>query len=365
MNTEATLKTTPLLEYHRSKNARLAEFAGWLMPIQYEGIITETLHTRNKVSIFDICHMGEFLLKGNLKKSNLDFLMTSKLDDLTVGSCRYSSMLNKKGGIIDDLLIYRKAHEEWMIVVNAGNIDKDRQWIKENLSKNSEFKDVSNTTGKIDLQGPFSREVLKNIAPEITNLKYYTFTQTDILGEKNIISRTGYTGELGFEIYISNDKIEELWNKILKNDAVRPAGLGARDVLRLEMGYSLYGEDIDENITPLDAGLENFIDFNKDFIGKEALIKQKKSQKILRRVFINTLSRRSPRHNYSIFIKDKNAGRITSGTFSPHLQKGIGMGLIHKEALNGSNTVFLGDDSIKIEALITEKPFVKKTSLRN
>jgi aminomethyltransferase len=275
MITTPPLKNTPLYSDHVQRGALMSPFAGWNMPIQYEGIIAETLHTRKAVSCFDICHMGEFLIKGDPKSSGLDHLVTARIDNLAIGSCRYSSMLNDKGGVIDDLVIYRKAKDLWWVVVNAGTIEKDATHIKEHLSTNADFENLSEKTGKIDLQGPLARHVISALAPQASKLDYYTFLETEILGEKTIVSRTGYTGELGYEIYLSLDKILESWKMLLEDKRVKPAGLGARDILRLEMGYSLYGQDIDEQTTPLEAGLDKFIDFNKDFIGKAALLKQK------------------------------------------------------------------------------------------
>jgi aminomethyltransferase len=364
METLAGLKTTPLLQDHKTLHAKLGPFAGWEMPIQYEGILSETLYTRKAAACFDTCHMGEFFIKGNSQKSNLDAIVTARLKDLTTGSCRYASMLNKKGGIIDDLLVYRRTQEEWFLVVNAGNIEKDKKHFLENLSRDAEVIDLSGSLGKIDLQGPLAREVLRTIAPKACGLDYYTFTQADILGERNIISRTGYTGELGFEIYASSEKISSVWQALLSDKRAKPAGLGARDILRLEMAYSLYGQDIDEESTPLETGLEKFVDFDKDFIGKDALLKLRKSGLRYRRIFFQTLSRRSPRHNHKIFLKDSEIGLVTSGTFSPHLECGIGMGNSKMPLLVGQN-ISVGDENLKIDAVVTDRPFVKNTSLKN
>lgn len=363
---EATqpLNATPLLEEHVALGAKIAPFAGWQMPIQYEGIIAETLYTRKAATCFDICHMGEFLIKGDAQKSGLETIVTAKLDNLAIGSCRYSSMLNEKGGIIDDLIIYRKAREEWMIVINASTIEKDKAHFLKYLSKNAEFKDLSDKLGKIDLQGPESAKIIKTIIPKIPSLQYYTFTTTDVMGEKNIVSRTGYTGELGFEIYASANMIKEVWKALLKNKTVKPAGLGARDVLRLEMGYSLYGQDIDETTSPLEAGLEKFISFNKEFIGKDALLRQKKEGLKKRRVFLKTTSRRAPRHLHKIYNNNLCIGTVSSGSFSPHLEHGIGMGFV-ETSLADNKSIFVGENDIRIESLFCEKPFIKKTSLKN
>jgi aminomethyltransferase len=364
METQTALKSTPLYSSHVALGAKIAPFAGWNMPIQYEGIIAETLYTRTHVTCFDICHMGEFLIKGDYKKSGLDALVTTRLDNLNIGSCRYGSLLDSNGGVIDDLIVYRKKQDEWMIVVNAGTIEKDKKQFQQHLTRNSDFLDLSQTLGKIDLQGPLSRNVIAALIPEASKLDYYTFTEANICGEKNVVSRTGYTGELGFEIYASVDTIKLVWKKLLDNKQIKPAGLGARDVLRLEMGYSLYGQDIDETISPLEAGLEKFIDFNKEFIGRDALCKQKKNGLKRTRLFLETTSRRSPRHNHKIYSHNKEIGVVTSGSYSPHLEKGIGMGFTSMP-LKINDPILVGDDKLKIEALVVNKPFVKKTSIKN
>lgn len=355
-----TLKTTPLFDDHVRRGAQMAPFAGWNMPIQYDGIIAETQYTRQAVSCFDICHMGEFLIQGDLRRSGLDRIIASPLSDLKTGSCRYGSILNEAAGVIDDLLVYRKAQDLWMIVINAATIEKDKQHFQKHLTKDAVFTDLSETLGKIDLQGPLARAIIEKIAPDAGRLSYYTFLETDILGEKNIISRTGYTGELGFEIYATLQHIPRVWHRLLEDDRVKPAGLGSRDILRLEMGYSLYGQDIDETTTPKEAGLERFIDSNKDFIGKDALQKQTTSR---RRIFFKSLSRRSPRHGHGLFDKNLRIGEVTSGSFSPHLNCGIGMGFIKNGSTPGD--IRVGDDRSVFDAAIADKPFIKKTSLKN
>lgn len=363
ITSETALKTTALFEEHAALGAKMAPFAGYNMPIQYEGIIAETLHTRKAASCFDTCHMGEFLIKGDCKKSGLDKIVTARLDDLTPGSCRYASMLNAEGGVLDDLLVYRKEQEEWFIVVNAACVEKDKKNFLGHLGKNAAFLDLSEQLGKLDLQGPLARDILKNVAPGAHALKYYSFIETDILGERGLVSRTGYTGELGFEIYASAGVIRRAWKMLLQDTRVKPAGLGARDILRLEMGYSLYGQDIDETTTPLEAGLGKFIDFEKDFIGKEALLKQKKNGLRRTRAFFKTLSRRSPRHGHKIYSEGEEIGAVTSGTFSPHLGCGIGMGFA-ASACAPNQGIAVGDEALKIEAVFASKPFIAKTSLR-
>ncbi|MBU0503255.1 MAG: glycine cleavage system aminomethyltransferase GcvT [Candidatus Omnitrophota bacterium] len=359
------LKLTPLFQEHKDLAAQMAPFGGWLMPIQYSGILNEHIWTRKRVSVFDICHMGEFLLKADPVKSGLDRILTNNLKDMPCGKCRYTSMLNEKGGIIDDLIIYRIKPDEWMLVVNAATTNGDEANLRKYLSNEARLENVSSKVGKLDLQGPLSRETLGDIIGSgINRLKYYTFDYFDILGEKNIVSRTGYTGELGYEIYLSNPKIKELWALLLKDGSVKPAGLGARDTLRLEMGYSLYGQDIDLNITPLEAGMERYLDFNKDFIGKDALLKQKKSGLVRNLISFVTVSRRSARHNYKIWSRDQEIGFVTSGSFAPSLGVSIGMGYV-KNGVKIRDKIILKDNNVEIEATIADKPFYKNSSLKS
>jgi len=362
---QPNLKTTPLYNEHLNLKAKMAPFAGWNMPIQYEGIIAEHNHTRTRASLFDICHMGEFYIKGDAINTGLEKIFSFSLSNMLVGRCRYGTILNEKGGIKDDLIVYRISKNEWMVVVNSATVDKDAEHIRLHLKKGTEFKNRSGELAKLDLQGPLSRDVLaKLINPEVKRLKYYTFGFFDILGERNIISRTGYTGELGYELYISSEKVLELWNHLLKDKRIKPAGLGARDTLRLEMGYTLYGQDVDEETTPLEANLERHVNLDKEFIGKDALAKQKKEgmKKLL--VAFKTDLRRAPRHNYSIMKDGKEIGKVTSGSFSPSLSCGIGLGSVDIAYAKIGEKILIKSDSVEIEATITEKPFYKNSSLR-
>lgn len=330
------------------------------MPIQYSGIIAEHNWTRHSVSVFDICHMGEFIIYGDSQKSNLNRIITGSLDNMPCGSCHYSLMLNEQGGIVDDLVVYRIKPDKWMLVVNAATTDNDQAHIRKHLSRDSGFEDVSQKLGKLDLQGPLSKEVLAPLAgPGITTLKYYTFGLFRVLGEENIISRTGYTGELGYELYLSSGRIKELWQLLLKDNRVKPAGLGARDTLRLEMGYSLYGQDINQDTTPQEANLDDFVDFSKDFIGKDALLKKQKKGLTKRLIYFVTDSRRAPRHNYKLYADGREVGQVSSGTFSPSLSCGIGMGYVENGYERIGSKIVLKGEKAEIAATITDKPFYK------
>lgn len=366
MTTTDILKKTPLYENHLSLNARMVPFGGWNMPVQYEGILAEYKATREQAAIFDISHMGEFIIEGDCVASGLDRIVTMSLKDLPVHSSRYGLILNEQGGAIDDLIVFRMEEKKWFIVVNAATIEKDAAHFCANLKDKKVFSDISARTGKIDIQGPRSREIMKKLVASIEKLNYFTFDFFDLLGENVLISRTGYTGELGYEIFYPSDKIARLWEVLLEFDDVKPAGLGARDVLRLEAGYSLYGHELDETISPLEAGLSRFIDFEKEFIGKDVLLKQK--QEGLKRKIVGLISqtRRSPRAEYKIYnVDQREIGQITSGTFSPSLNKGIGLGFVDCAAGEKGANVFFGDDKAKIQAVIAGRIFYKNSSIKS
>ncbi len=359
------MKLTPLIEEHRKTGAKLAPFGGWLMPIQYTGIIAEHQWARSSVTLFDICHMGEFFVRGKKEISELEKIVTVNVQAIPIGACRYGFMLNDEGGIIDDVVVYKIKDDYCMLVVNAATTESDENNLRKYLSAPCQLENASDILGKLDLQGPMSREVLKNIiGDKICALEYYTFDYFPLLGENIIISRTGYTGELGYELYIKNEKVKQLWTLILEDKRVIPAGLGARDTLRLEVGYPLYGQDIDLNITPLEAGLDKFIDFNKEFIGKKALLKKKKEGIKRQLAYFICSCRRSPRHNYKIYADNKEIGVVTSGSFSPSVSCGVAMGYIDKLYNKKGISLELKQGDISISAVVTEKPFYKKGTAR-
>lgn len=358
------LKSTPLSKQHRELQALMAPFGGWEMPIQYEGIIAEHAWCRSKASLFDICHMGEFLFEGNFDRDGLEDVFTFSVKTIPVGRSRYGFLLNDRGGVIDDLIVFRLAPEKAMIVVNAATADNDFAVISSRL-KGGAFSNISSQTGKLDIQGPLSREVMVSaFGEQIAQIPYFKFIEMQILGVDAIISRTGYTGELGYEIFLPSSKVVELWDTMLKDERVKPAGLGARDVLRLEVGYSLYGSDIDEDTTPLEAGLENFVNLDKNFVGKEALLLQKKQGLLRKRIAFEVSGRRSPRHHYEIFSGEESVGIVTSGVYSPMLGRGIGMGFVSPAIGTVGTPVTVRHDRISMEAVTCELPFYKCGSLR-
>jgi len=365
MLSQEKLQKTPLHDEHVALKARMVPFGGWEMPVQYDGILKEHEHTRRAASIFDISHMGEFIIEGDCIESGLDRIVTMSLADLPVKSCRYGCILNEQGGVIDDLIVFRVEDNKWFVVVNGVTTQKDAEHFQKYLTDKAVFSDVSLQTGKIDVQGPLSRDVLSSFVKDIVKLDYYTFDYFDLLGERVLISRTGYTGELGYEIYFPWDKTKDLWQALMEHDHVKPAGLGARDILRLEMGYSLYGHELGESISPLESGLGRFIHFDKNFIGKEVLLKQKEDGLKQKIVGITSETRRAPRQGHKIYLESgEEVGIVTSGTFSPSLNGGIGLGFVATRHADQGTTVFFGDHKGKNRGGVTSRFFYKDTSLK-
>ena len=360
------LKQTPLYAEHIRLGAKCAEFGGWNMPIQYSGIISEHVWTRTQCSLFDICHMAEFRIENPLRNPGMEKLVTVGLSRMACGSCRYGFILDETGGVIDDIIVYKISDNQWMMVVNAATAEGDFEYLRKRIASDISLENLSNELGKLDLQGPLARDVLAALAGDkIKDLAYYAFGRFSVLGAECIISRTGYTGELGYEIYFPRERIVELWQRFLQDDRVKPAGLGARDTLRLEVGLPLYGQDVTRNTTPLEAGAEKYLDFRKDFIGKEALVKQKKSGIPRRFVFMTTDSRRSPRHGFEIHQDGRHVGEVTSGTYSPSLEQGIAAGYVTAAAAQPGTPLLLRHQNIILNATVVERPLYKKGTARS
>ena len=359
------LQQTPLCSRHHDLKALMAPFGGWDMPIQYEGIIAEHTWCRTKSSLFDICHMGEFIFEGDFEAGGLEDVFTFSVKTIPVGRSRYGFLLNEHGGIIDDLIVFRLAEDKVMVVVNAATAPKDFAAIKSRLRGGS-FTDISAATGKLDLQGPLSRDVLVSVfGDQVAAIPYFKFITMNMLGVEAIVSRTGYTGELGYEIFLPAEKTAELWDLLLKDERVKPAGLGSRDVLRLEVGYSLYGNDIDEITTPLEAGLEGFINFDKNFVGRDALLKQREQGVTRRKAAFRTANRRAPRHDYEIYSGAERVGTATSGVFSPMVGCGVGIGFVKPELTALGTVLEIRHERISMEATVCELPFYRDGSLRS
>ncbi|MFP4520598.1 MAG: glycine cleavage system aminomethyltransferase GcvT [Fibrobacterota bacterium] len=365
------MNKTPLFEKHKSLGARIVDFGGWRMPVQYSGVIAEYNATRERAALYDICHMGEFLISGKRATAALSHICTNDINKLKPGVCHYTFMCTPSGGTVDDLIIFRLSDEKYMLVVNAANTKKDFDWIKENAGPDVDLEDISQKTGKIDLQGPQSAAVLERVtnAP-FGELGFFRFLRTKIGDREIIISRSGYTGELGYELFAPADFITELWNIISgagTDYGLVPAGLGARDILRLEMGYSLYGHELTDKISPVCAGINFAVKFNKDeFIGKEALLQEKENgPELLKKAFIFE-GRGVPREGSRIFVGDRDVGFITSGSFSPSLKKPVCLGYVKTESVEEipEAEYMVEVRNRKFPASETELPFYRKGSLK-
>jgi len=363
------IKRTALFSEHKSLNAKIVPFAGYEMPVSYKGIITEHNAVRNSAGLFDVSHMGEVLVTGN---NALNFIQNITINDastLAVGQAQYSAMCYENGGIIDDLLVYKLAEQKYLLVINASNIDKDFSWMLENKLDDMVLENVSENYSLIALQGPKSVEILKQLtATDVEKIDYYHFVEGEVCGVEAIISRTGYTGELGFELYISSNeaKSQKVWSELLKAGeayCIEPAGLGARDTLRLEMGYCLYGNDINEQTNPLEAGLGWITKLSKNnFIGKSVIAKCKENGITKKLVSIEILERAIPRQHYEIVSLDTNEviGEITSGTMSPSLNKGIAMGYVNVSHSKIGTEIGVLIRGKAVKGVVIKSPFLKK-----
>src|ERR1700761_7878938 len=324
------MKTTALTDKHIALGAKMVPFAGYNMPVQYVGINAEHETVRKAVGVFDVSHMGEFILKGENALALIQKVTSNDASKLHDGKVQYSCLPNEDGGIVDDLLVYRLDEKTYMLVVNASNIEKDWNWISKYNTDGVEMKDISDRTTLLAIQGPKAAEALQSLTDvDLGSMEYYTFKKGKFAGVDNVvISATGYTGAGGFEIYFDNEHAEEIWNKVFAAGdkfGIKPIGLGARDTLRLEMGFCLYGNDIDDTTSPLEAGLGWITKFTKEFTARPILEEQKKSGIAQKLVGFEMLEKGIPRHDYE--IKDFSGmtiGRVTSGTQSPSLGKAIG-----------------------------------------
>lgn len=364
------VKKTPFYNIHKEKGAKILPFAGHEMPIQYQnGIVHEHKKVRESVGMFDLSHMGEFIVKG---PKALEFLQKTTINDvadLVIGQVQYSNMCYQDGGIVDDLLVYRDENF-YYLVVNASNLEKDFEWLKSNLIEGVELINVSDETALIGVQGPRAEQVVqKLIKDDLSALVYYHFIHSEIDGVPAMISRTGYTGEDGFEIYFTDlGRAEEMWHKVEEAGAefdVEPIGLGARDTLRLEMKYPLYGNDIDQDTNPLEAGLRWAVKFDKgDFIGKDVLekVKQEKIQRKLIPFVMN--GKGIPRPHYKIYKDGKEIGEVRSGTMSPSLGVGIGTGYVHRDYMKAGNEIEIEIRDKMYPATVIKPPFYKEGTIK-
>ncbi|WP_340085079.1 glycine cleavage system aminomethyltransferase GcvT [Siminovitchia sp. FSL H7-0308] len=359
------LKRTPLYPLYEKYGAKTIDFGGWDLPVQFSSIKEEHEAVRERAGIFDVSHMGEVLVTGKESEAFLQKLMTNDVSKLKKGGAQYTAMCYENGGVVDDLLIYRLDEEEYLLIVNAANTEKDVAWLTQYADKDVEVKNVSDQYALIAIQGPKAQLILQKIVKnvDLRDVKFFKFQQNvDVNGAKALVSRTGYTGEDGFEIYCSPKDATQIWEDLLKagkEEGIQPCGLGARDTLRFEATLPLYGQELSPDISPLEAGIGFAVKLNKeeDFIGKEALTKQKENGVSRRLVGIEMLERGIPRHGYSVYKNDEEIGFVTSGTQSPTLKKNIGLALIQSEYSEVGNELEVAVRKKRLQAKIIKTPF--------
>ena len=360
------MKDTALSAIHAALGAKMVPFAGYNMPVSYQGINLEHQTVREKVGVFDVSHMGEFFITGPNALSLIQRVCSNDASKLEDGEAQYSCFPNEDGGVVDDLIVYRIAVEKWLLVVNASNIDKDWAWINAHNTMEASLENSSDHYSLLAIQGPKAIQAMQSLTQEnLSAIKFYTFKINTFAGVENvIISATGYTGSGGFEIYCKNTQVAKIWTKVFEAGAdwgIQPIGLAARDTLRLEMGYCLYGNDIDDTTSPLEAGLGWITKFNKDFINSESLKKQKELGVSNTLVGFELSQRGIPRQGYAIVDAQGNSiGRVTSGTMSPSMGKGIGLGYVPMALKEVGSQIHIQIRNKIVPAMVVKLPFYKK-----
>ena len=358
------IKKTGFYDIHKSLGAKIVEFAGYYMPIQYQGIIDEHKRVRTTVGVFDVSHMGEFLISGKNAEAFLQKMTINNVSWLEINQVQYSAMCYENGGIVDDVLVYRLP-SHYMMVVNASNLAKDFKWLQSHLLDAVELKDASDETSLLAVQGRFAQPLLQKLTEsDLSALKYYWSMPVSLAGIEMLISRTGYTGEDGFELYFPLKHSVPVWNNIMKAGKefdIAPVGLGARDTLRLEMKYCLYGNDIDETTNPLEAGLGWITRLNKGDFNGRGILQGIKEKGVDRKLIGFTLADKAfPRYGYTIIKNDKSLGQVTSGTFSPILEKGIGMGYVPVAYSETGAEFFVEIRNRLVPAVVVKTPFYER-----
>lgn len=360
------MKNTALTHIHESLGAKMVPFAGYNMPVQYEGVNAEHEIVRNGVGVFDVSHMGEFFLKGENALALIQKVTSNDASKLVNGKAQYSCLPNNEGGIVDDLIIYKIEDNHYLLVVNASNIEKDWNWISAHNDLGVEMINASDDYSLLAIQGPKAAEAMQSLTSvDLSNMGYYTFQIADFAGKSDvIISATGYTGSGGFEIYFKNEDAEYIWNKVFEAGAafgIKPIGLAARDTLRLEMGFCLYGNDINDTTSPLEAGLGWITKFDKEFTNSENLKKQKETGVSRKLVGFEMIERGIPRHDYEIADANGNVvGIVTSGTQSPSMGIAIGMGYVPTALATPDSEIYIRIRNKDIKAKVVKMPFYKK-----
>lgn len=359
------MKDTALSSTHKALGAKMVPFAGYNMPVQYEGVNIEHETVRNAVGVFDVSHMGEFLVEGPKALELVQKVTSNDASKLTVGKAQYSCIPNDTGGIVDDLIVYRLKEDTYLLVVNASNIEKDWNFISSKNDVGAQLRDLSEDYSLLAIQGPKAIEAMQTLTShDLSQIEFYNFVVGDFAGIPNvIISATGYTGSGGFEIYCKNSEVKQIWDKVLEageSYGIKPIGLAARDTLRLEMGYSLYGNDIDDTTSPFEAGLGWIVKFSKEFTNSDNLSEQKKSILGRKLVAFELTDKGVPRRGYDIVdITGKAIGKVTSGTMSPSLKKGIGLGYVSPEFSDFGSKIFIQVRKNAIPATVVKLPFYK------
>ena len=357
------MKNVALNDVHVGLGAKMVPFAGFNMPVQYSGINAEHETVRKDVGVFDVSHMGEFILKGEGALDLIQRVSSNDASKLFDGKVQYSCLPNENGGIVDDLLVYRIDEKTYMLVVNASNIDKDWDWISKYNSEGVEMKNISDQTSLLAVQGPKAVAALQNLTDvDLASMEYYTFRKGLFAGVENVlISATGYTGAGGFELYFDDKYAKHIWDAIFKAGepfGIKPVGLAARDTLRLEMGFCLYGNDIDDKTSPIEAGLGWVTKFSKNFVNSENLALQKQEGVSRKLVGFEMIDRGIPRHDYEIVNAEGNViGKVTSGTQAPSLQKAIGLGYVAKEFSKEGSEIYIKIRDNKVRAQVVKFPF--------
>ena len=360
------MKNTALSHIHESLGAKMVPFAGYNMPVQYEGVNAEHETVRTSVGVFDVSHMGEFFLKGENALALIQKVTSSDTSKLVDGKAQYSCLPNNEGGIVDDLIVYKIADNDYMLVVNASNIDKDWNWISSHNDLGVNMTNASDDYSLLAIQGPKAAAAMQSLTNiDLANMAYYSFQIGEFAGIKDVIvSATGYTGSGGFEIYFKNEDAETIWNKVFETGAafgIKPIGLAARDTLRLEMGFCLYGNDINDTTSPIEAGLGWITKFDKEFTNSANLKAQKEAGVSKKLVGFELTERGIPRHDYEIVdAAGNNIGIVTSGTMAPSIGKGIGMGYVKSEFAGLDGEIFIQIRNNKVAAKVVKMPFYKK-----
>ncbi|WP_338777082.1 glycine cleavage system aminomethyltransferase GcvT [Metabacillus sp. FJAT-52054] len=361
------LKRTPLFELYKQYGGKTIDFGGWELPVQFSSIKEEHQAVRSKAGLFDVSHMGEVSVKGKGSLPFLQKMMTNDVSVLKAGGAQYSAMCYEDGGTVDDLLIYKKAEDDYMVVINASNIEKDLEWMTQHADGEVELTNLSDETALLAFQGPLAETILQTLTEEdLSSIKFFKFKdEVSIAGAKALVSRTGYTGEDGFELYCTSSDAEMLWSAILeagKESGAVPCGLGARDTLRFESNLPLYGQELSKDITPIEAGIGFAVKPNKEeaFIGKDVLKEQKETGAPRKLAGLEMIDKGIPRHGYPVYINGELIGEVTTGTQSPTLKKNIGLALLKSDYSGLETEVFVEIRGKQLKAKVVPTPFYKR-----